>query len=129
MYIVTGGAGFIGSCVVRTLNDAGIGDIVIVDNIASTDKCMNLRNKRYLKYINNLKNSKIIVGEVLKIPSYTTKATNSDLKLVKHKVRKGENLNLISKKYNVSVANLKKQNKLRSNNIRVGQVLVIDKKG
>lgn len=52
MYIVTGGAGFIGSCVVRTLNDAGINDIVIVDNIASTDKWMNMRNKQYLKYVN-----------------------------------------------------------------------------
>ena len=52
MYIVTGGAGFIGSCVVRTLNDAGINDIVIVDNIASTDKWMNMRNKHYLKYVN-----------------------------------------------------------------------------
>lgn len=52
MYIVTGGAGFIGSCVVRTLNDAGIEDIIIVDNIASTDKWMNLRNKKYLKYVN-----------------------------------------------------------------------------
>lgn len=52
MYIVTGGAGFIGSCVVRTLNDSGIEDIVIVDNIASTDKWMNMRNKKYLKYIN-----------------------------------------------------------------------------
>lgn len=51
MYIVTGGAGFIGSCVVRTLNDAGIEDIVIVDNIASTDKWMNMRNKKYLRYV------------------------------------------------------------------------------
>ena len=52
MYIVTGGAGFIGSCIVRALNDAGIEDIVIVDNIASTDKWMNMRNKKYLKYVN-----------------------------------------------------------------------------
>ena len=50
-YIVTGGAGFIGSCVVRTLNDAGIDDILVVDNIAETDKWMNLRNKRYRAYI------------------------------------------------------------------------------
>ena len=28
--IVTGGAGFIGSCLVRTLNDMGIEDIIIV---------------------------------------------------------------------------------------------------
>jgi len=51
MIIVTGGAGFIGSCVVRTLNDAGIEDIVIVDNIASTDKWLNMRNKKYIKYV------------------------------------------------------------------------------
>ena len=51
MIIVTGGAGFIGSCVVRTLNDAGCDDIVIVDNISETDKWMNMRNKRYIKYV------------------------------------------------------------------------------
>ena len=51
MIIVTGGAGFIGSCVVRTLNDAGRDDIIIVDNISETDKWMNMRNKRYIKYV------------------------------------------------------------------------------
>lgn len=51
MIVVTGGAGFIGSCVVRTLNDEGIKDIVIVDNINNTDKWMNMRNKRFIKYV------------------------------------------------------------------------------
>ncbi len=51
MIIVTGGAGFIGSCVVRTLNDAGIEDIVIVDNIGDSNKWLNIRNKKYLEYI------------------------------------------------------------------------------
>lgn len=55
MIIVTGGAGFIGSCVVRTLNDAGINDIIIVDNIASTDKWLNMRNKKYIKYVHKSK--------------------------------------------------------------------------
>lgn len=55
MIIVTGGAGFIGSCVVRTLNDNGIKDIVIVDNIAETDKWMNMRNKQYIKYVHKSK--------------------------------------------------------------------------
>lgn len=52
MIIVTGGAGFIGSCIVRTLNDAGIEDIIIVDNISTTDKWLNIRNKKYIKYVN-----------------------------------------------------------------------------
>ncbi len=51
MVIVTGGAGFIGSCIVRALNDKGIEDIIIVDNIRETDKWMNMRNKKYLEYI------------------------------------------------------------------------------
>ncbi len=51
MIIVTGGAGFIGSCVVRTLNDAGINNVVIVDDIASSEKWKNIRNKKFLKYI------------------------------------------------------------------------------
>ena len=49
--IVTGGAGFIGSCIVRSLNDRGIEDIIIVDNISSTEKWKNLCNKRYAEYI------------------------------------------------------------------------------
>lgn len=55
MIIVTGGAGFIGSCVVRTLNDAGRKDIIIVDNIAETDKWMNMRNKHFIKYVHKSK--------------------------------------------------------------------------
>lgn len=50
--IVTGGAGFIGSCIVRTLNDNGKDDIIIVDNIGSTNKWKNLNNKRYMDYVN-----------------------------------------------------------------------------
>lgn len=51
MYVVTGGAGFIGSNIVRALNDVKIEDIIIVDNIASTDKWMNIRNKKYIEYV------------------------------------------------------------------------------
>lgn len=42
-----------------------------------------------------------------------------------HKIRKGENLNLISKKYNVSVDDLKKWNGLRSNSAPLGRNLKI----
>lgn len=52
MIIVTGGAGFIGSCIVRELNDMGHEDIVIVDHIRETEKWKNMCNKKYIEYIN-----------------------------------------------------------------------------
>ncbi|MDY6903753.1 MAG: ADP-glyceromanno-heptose 6-epimerase [Thermodesulfobacteriota bacterium] len=50
-YIVTGGAGFIGSAVVWQLNNAGIDDILVVDNLGSSDKWKNLVNRRYADYV------------------------------------------------------------------------------
>jgi len=47
---------------------------------------------------------------------------------VVYKVKKGDTLYFISKKYKVSVSELKKQNKLKSNNINIGQKLVIPNK-
>lgn len=49
--MVTGGAGFIGSCLIRSLNDRGIRDIIVVDHIDSTQKWRNLVNKSFLTYI------------------------------------------------------------------------------
>lgn len=48
--------------------------------------------------------------------------------LVKHKVKPGESLSSIGKKYGVTVADIKKWNKLRSNMIHPNQVLLIYKK-
>lgn len=45
--VVTGGAGFIGSGVVRALNDSGCRDIVIVDNLGSSEKWKNLVGKSF----------------------------------------------------------------------------------
>jgi ADP-L-glycero-D-manno-heptose 6-epimerase len=42
MYIVTGGAGFIGANLVKALNDRGIDDIVVVDNLERAEKFKNL---------------------------------------------------------------------------------------
>ena len=42
MFIVTGGAGFIGSNIVKRLNQRGITDILVVDNLARSEKFQNL---------------------------------------------------------------------------------------
>ena len=42
MIIVTGGAGFIGSNLVRALNDRGRSDVIVVDNLERGEKSLNL---------------------------------------------------------------------------------------
>jgi ADP-L-glycero-D-manno-heptose 6-epimerase len=51
MYIVTGGAGFIGSAILWKLNTQGIDDILVVDDLGRSDKWKNLVNRRYIDYI------------------------------------------------------------------------------
>lgn len=46
MIIVTGAAGFIGSCLVSKLNEEGFYDLVLVDDFSKTEKEKNLLNKK-----------------------------------------------------------------------------------
>lgn len=50
MIIVTGGAGFIGSNIVRALNEAGEDKILIVDRLGKSEKWRNLLGLEYLDY-------------------------------------------------------------------------------
>ena len=55
MIIVTGGAGFIGSNIVKELNNRGRSDILIVDNLGKSEKYKNLIGLHYLDYIHKEK--------------------------------------------------------------------------
>lgn len=46
-------------------------------------------------------------------------------KKITHKIKKGEAISIIADKYNVSVAEIKRANGLKSNNIRAGKILKI----
>lgn len=52
MILVTGGAGFIGSCFIKKLNDNGIEDIVIIDKLRIGDKWKNLIGKKFIDFQN-----------------------------------------------------------------------------
>jgi len=47
MIVVTGSAGFIGSCMVSKLNQEGYNDIILVDDFSKTDKTANYKDKTY----------------------------------------------------------------------------------
>lgn len=51
MYIVTGGAGFIGANIVKGLNDRGTSDILVVDNLEKADKFKNLMDCEIADYM------------------------------------------------------------------------------
>ena len=51
MYIVTGGAGFIGSAIIAGLNQRGINDILVVDELGCDEKWKNLRNLSIADYV------------------------------------------------------------------------------
>ena len=51
MIVVTGGAGFIGSNIVKGLNDLGEEDILVVDNLSNAEKHLNLNSLLIADYL------------------------------------------------------------------------------
>lgn len=51
MILLTGGAGFIGSCFLKKLNDEGLTDIIVVDSFNNSEKWKNLIGKQYTEII------------------------------------------------------------------------------
>lgn len=51
LIVITGAAGFIGSCVVRYLNDKGLTNLLLVDDIKKTEKWKNLLRKNFVDFI------------------------------------------------------------------------------
>jgi ADP-L-glycero-D-manno-heptose 6-epimerase len=51
MFLVTGGAGFIGSNLVARLNEAGHGDVAVCDHLGSQGKWRNLQKRRLADFV------------------------------------------------------------------------------
>ncbi len=73
-----------------------------------------------IKRENRLKSDTLKLGQKLKIT-----VSLKDQPLRKHKVQRGEFLGKIAKKYGVSVSSLRKANNLKSDQLAVGQILII----
>lgn len=54
MIVVTGAAGFIGSCMVQCLNEKGHSDIIIVDDFSQRQKHRNLDGKQFVEQVDRI---------------------------------------------------------------------------
>jgi LysM repeat protein len=64
----------------------------------------------------------------LAISSKTNIIQSTEPKVITHKIKKGEAISVIADKYNITVAEIKRANSLKSNNIRAGRILRIPTK-
>ena len=104
-----------------------------------------------IRMLNGIRGSKIIAGKILRIEqpkAYIASASNKEpvkvkqtnedkklndvfekianTKLLQHKIASGETLGSIAEKYNVSVKDLKRVNKLKTTRIIAGKTLLIE---
>lgn len=87
-----------------------------------------------LREINNLDSDNLKAGQVLQVRTKKVPGPNDAITVVKekvvakgevHQVQKGETLSTISKKYGISLKELKSRNKLKSNKLKIGQRLIV----
>ena len=80
-----------------------------------------------IKRLNNLTNNTLQIGQILKLNNEEKEDNLKDKNI--YTVKKGDSLWLIANKNGVSVDDIKNANKLTSNTLQIGQILIIpDKK-
>jgi len=65
MIVITGGAGFIGSAMVAKLNEKGVTDILVVDELGTSSKWKNLLGKNFTDYLHKENFLDILLSERL----------------------------------------------------------------
>ena len=101
------------------------------DNLFSIAKKFNV-SLEDLKKWNNLEDINVQLGSKLALANNDEKAKveepKTETKIVEYKVKKGDNIASIAKKYNTAIDDLKEWNNLSDNNIKVGTSLIVSKK-
>ncbi|MBA4133087.1 MAG: lytic transglycosylase [Flavobacterium sp.] len=100
------------------------------DNLFSIAKKFNVSIEDLKKW-NNLEDLNVQLGSKLALANKeesVAETPKTETKIVEHKVKKGEYLGTIAKKYNVTVAEIKEWNSLEDNNVKLGETLIVSKK-
>lgn len=77
-----------------------------------------------LKTLNNLSSNNLSIGQLLKVPNNNGGNTTTTPENI-YTVQKGDSLWAIANKYGTTVDNIKKANNLSTNNLSIGQTLII----
>ncbi len=111
------------------------GDSYVEHRIKSGESLSTIANKygvsvAQIKDWNNLKSNRLVRGRKLMIYSSDGKRSSESRSLIsnrttKYKVRHGDSLGKVAEKFGVTVAQLKKWNKLTSNKIAAGKSLIL----
>lgn len=77
--------------------------------------------------LNNLPNTNLSIGQQLKIPGTTTTTPTTPItpSTQTYTVKSGDNLYSIARRFNTTVDSIKRKNSLTSNNLSIGQKLII----
>lgn len=119
-----------------TSNDLSVGQILKINNnyesnntytVKSGDTLYKIANEfnttvNELKNLNNLTSNMLNVGQILLLPN--NEIVNPE-QYLEHVVKSGDTLYSIAKIYNTTVDGIKELNNLSSNNLRLGQILLI----
>ena len=111
------------------------------ENYYSIGRLYNVPPKQIAAYNNLNMDAGLQIGQKLRIPgggqatsvavttTTTTTSTIEKAEALNHVVVQGDNLYRISKTYNVSISDIKQWNNMTSDDVKLGQTLVINKKG
>jgi membrane-bound lytic murein transglycosylase D len=101
------------------------------DNLFSIAKKFNV-SLEDLKKWNNLEDMNLQLGSKLALANNDLNekedAPKTETKIVEYKVKKGDNIASIAKKYNTAIDDLKEWNNLTDNTIKVGTSIIVSKK-
>ncbi len=78
-----------------------------------------------LKNINNLSSNALTIGQTLKVTKEGSTPTEPSTGTIYYTVKKGDSLYAIARRYNTTVDDIKKLNNLTTNNLSIGQQLLI----
>jgi len=82
-------------------------------------------NTRALMKLNRLKSTKLRVGQVIKVKG---RYANSRSRHVKHKIKRGETLSALAKRYGTNTKAIMKLNRLKSTKLKIGQIIKVKAK-